>query len=32
VLVYVKHRLGYGGPDRDRAEHVALEIGRREGK
>jgi hypothetical protein len=30
ALVYVKHRLGYGGPDRDRAEHVALGIGRRE--
>ena len=32
ALVYVKHRLGYGGPDRDRAEHVALDIGRREEK
>lgn len=30
ALVYVKHRLGYGGPDKDRDEHVSLNIGRRE--
>ncbi|MBA2355277.1 MAG: hypothetical protein H0V80_11485 [Acidobacteria bacterium] len=24
LLVFVKHRLGYGGPDRDAAEHVTL--------
>lgn len=32
ALVYVKHRLGYGGPDRDRDEHVRLDIGRKEGE
>ncbi len=28
VRVYVKHRLGFGGPEADREEHVALEIGK----
>lgn len=28
VLVYVKHRLGFGGPDADRDAHVSLAIGR----
>lgn len=28
ALVYVKHKLGYGGPEADRAQHVELAIGR----
>ncbi len=28
ALVYVKHKLGYGGPDADREQHVELAIGR----
>jgi len=30
LLVYVKHRLGFGGPDTDREDHVSLSIGRDE--
>lgn len=30
ALVYVKHRLGYGGPEVDEREHVRLAIGRDE--
>lgn len=28
VLVYVKHRLGFGGPQADLDQHVVLNIGR----
>lgn len=28
ALVYVKHRLGYGGPDAERDEHITLAVGR----
>lgn len=28
ALVYVKHRLGYGGPDADSREHVTLRASR----
>lgn len=28
VRVYVKHRLGFGGPESDSEEHVGLQIGR----
>lgn len=28
ALVYVKHKLGYGGPEADREQHVELAIGR----
>ena len=30
ALVYVKHRLGYGGPDAEAKAHVVLAIGRDE--
>lgn len=30
AIVYIKHRLGYGGPEVDEREHVRLAIGRDE--
>lgn len=29
ILVLVKHRLGWGGPDKDAEDHISLTEGRR---